>query len=239
VDRALSRYQAGEISIGRAAEDAGLTHWDIMALARQRGIAYPLTIADVEAQIRRVLPGRVADASAAGWEGQEWTTLPDRKPRPGGILLVGINPAPLSVAAGHYHQGKLGRRLWRRLQQLGLLGEIEPGAEDDAFVARGHGLTDVVKRPTRAASELNRDEIREGAEQVCRKIREWKPGLIVFVYREAARAVTRDSHLTAGPGPKVEGTPTFLLAGPYLRKDRSARLDRALLAMVRKHISLE
>ena len=75
-------------------------------------------------------------------------TLPDFPPKPGGALLAGINPAPASVARGHYYQGKLGLRLWKRLESVGLLVGAVPGQEDEAFVAAGHGLTDLVKRVT-------------------------------------------------------------------------------------------
>lgn len=39
------------------------------------------------------------------WMGQEVTTLADLIPSPCRVLVVGINPAPASVAAGHYYQG--------------------------------------------------------------------------------------------------------------------------------------
>ena len=64
-------------------------------------------------------------------------TLPDRPCRPGCVLLVGINPAPLSVAAGHYYQGKHGQRLWKRLSDIGLLKNAAAGREDDAIVNTG------------------------------------------------------------------------------------------------------
>lgn len=72
------------------------------------------------------------------WMAAEIETLEDLPPQPGGILVVGINPALVSVQAGHYYQGTLGRRLWARLTRLGLLEQSSPGSEDDAFVARGH-----------------------------------------------------------------------------------------------------
>src|SRR5688572_15613671 len=97
-------------------------------------------------------------------------TLPDRPCRPCHVLLVGINPSPVSVAAGHYYQGRHGRRLWGRLTRIGLLVGATSGLEDDAFVAFGHGLTDVVKRPTAAASELSPRELREGVPALLTKI---------------------------------------------------------------------
>jgi TDG/mug DNA glycosylase family protein len=119
----------------------------------------------------------------------ETETLPDRPPRPGGVLLVGINPAPISVRAGHYYQGRLGQRLWSRLRSLGLLDDSDHRWEDDAFVAAGNGLTDVVKRPTGSGSELSASEISEGAIALRGKIAQWKPGLLLFAFKPPAVAL--------------------------------------------------
>jgi hypothetical protein len=143
LEHALVGYRQGELSLGSAAEEAGLTQWELLDAARAAGLAYPLTAEQTERRLTR-LSGREVDPTPE--------TLPDIPPRPGGVLLVGINPAPVSVAAGHYYQGRIGRRLWRRLQQLGLLKDpVVPGAEDEAFAREGHGLTDLVKRPTRSS----------------------------------------------------------------------------------------
>jgi len=39
-------------------------------------------------------------------------TLADLPPMRDRLLFVGLNPSPVSVDAGHYHQGKLGRTFW-------------------------------------------------------------------------------------------------------------------------------
>ena len=85
LDHALRGYQTGELSVGRAAEEAGLTHWELIDAARLAGIAHPLTGAEAR--------HRLAELT-----GRRERTLPDIPPAPGGVLLVGINPAPRSVA---------------------------------------------------------------------------------------------------------------------------------------------
>ena len=40
-------------------------------------------------------------------------TLADLPPLRDRLLFVGLNPSPVSVEAGHYHQGRLGRTFWR------------------------------------------------------------------------------------------------------------------------------
>ena len=37
------------------------------------------------------------------------------------LLFVGLNPSPVSVDPGHYHQGKLGQTFWRRLIKATIL----------------------------------------------------------------------------------------------------------------------
>ncbi len=156
-------------------------------------------------------------------------TLPDFPPRAGGILLVGINPAPASVARGHYYQGKLGRRLWQRLERLGLLRDAIPGHEDMAFVRDGHGLTDVVKLATRSASELTIEDFAKGVAEFRVKVRGWRPQLVVFAYKRAAEVAVGMRGLAAGPCGEVEGVPAFLLSGPYAPAAQTRRVNHMLL----------
>jgi len=199
IDRAVRDYQAGAVSVGRAAEEAGLTQWELLDEVREGQVAHPLT----GEEIRRRLGAASGDVR----------TLPDIPPQPGGVLLVGINPAPVSVAAGHYYQGRIGRRLWRRLAGIGLLEDAVDGAEDEAFATGGHGLTDLVKRPTPSSKELSRDELEGGTGALLEKIREWQPGLVLFAFKEPAASL-----LGAGVKPgrygEVGGVPAFLLSGP-------------------------
>ena len=78
-------------------------------------------------------------------------TLADLPPLRDRLLFIGLNPSPVSVEAGHYHQGKLGRTFWKRLGAAGILPPGTPvEAADDALVAAGHGITDLLKLPDAA-----------------------------------------------------------------------------------------
>lgn len=148
------------------------------------------------------------------WRGVEVLTLADVPPAEGGIVLIGINPSPVSVAVGHYYQGALGKRLWSRLEAIGLLGDAGSPWEDERWQAEGYGLTDVVKRPTPSAKEVADDEMALGGELLRATLTTWKPGLILFPFLASAEAVLGDKP-SPGPGPAVDGIPTFRLAGPY------------------------
>lgn len=157
-------------------------------------------------------------------------SLPDILPPPGGILLIGINPSPVSVEAGHYYQGRLGKRLWGRLAKINLLRDATPGAEDEAFARAGHGLTDIVKRPSPSANDLNHEEFVKGAASLREKIRAWKPGLILFSFKEpAARLLGKN--VQPGVCGEIENVPAFLLSGPYAPSTVADRIDRELLAL--------
>ena len=146
------------------------------------------------------------------------STLPDRPCRPGGVLLVGINPSPVSVAAGHYYQGTLGKRLWSRLRRVGLLPDVDRGWEDDAFVEAGNGLTDLVKRPTASAADLSSQELVAGKSALADKVREWRPGLLLLAYRPPAEALIGPS-VSPGPCGDFDGISAFLMSPPYARSE--------------------
>lgn len=44
------------------------------------------------------------------WMGAEYLTLRDVLPESPRAVVVGLNPSPVSVAAGHYYQGQVGQR---------------------------------------------------------------------------------------------------------------------------------
>ncbi len=226
LERAVREYQSGEMSLGRAAEEAGITQWELLDLVRTAGVAYPLSGRNVEERLHELFPK--GHRSCEEWLGQSIETLEDIPPQPGGILLVGINPAPVSVAAGHYYQGRIGTRLWRRLERLGLLVDPEPGAEDDAFARSGHGLTDLVKRPSTSSREVSRDELAAGVESLIAKVRAWKPGMILFAFAEPGRQLLGAS-TRPGRGSDFEGARTFLLSGPYASAEETQRIDHELL----------
>lgn len=169
-------------------------------------------------------------------DGRPVETLADLPPARGRLLFVGLNPSPVSVAAGHYHQGRLGRRFWQRLVQAGILPADTPlETADDALVAAGHGITDLLKEV--AARDVASDAtLRAGVGPLWQKIALWRPAAIVFVYRHAAeiaagRALTERWGRLEGIA--LAGRPCFLMPGPYApgaEVDEGLNLLRNLLA---------
>ncbi len=129
----------------RAAEEAKLSLWVLMDVLRRERVPHSTTAEDVRESLNELraemgaLRGEKGGFQAqVDWLGSAVITLADVPPAEGNFLLVGINPAPVSVAAGHYHQGQIGKRLWTRLRRVGLLTDpVIPGAEDESFAKRG------------------------------------------------------------------------------------------------------
>lgn len=116
--------------------------------------------------------------------GQEVQTLRDILPvRPGlKVLFVAKTPAPVSVEAGHYFQGKQGRIFWNRLKEYGLFNPTT-FFEDDSLLDHGFGMTDIVKVPREYGSEPSSDEYVAGMDRILELIRVHGPRVVVFVYK--------------------------------------------------------
>lgn len=167
------------------------------------------------------------------WLGVPTQTLADLIPSTPRALIVGVNPAPSSVEAGHYYQGQLGQRLWQRLRFVGLLDDTDLDWEDDAACAAGLGFTDVVKRPTRSASEVLPNERAHGAEVLRAKLRDVSAPAVIFTFKDAATTMI-GKFRGAGwiDGASIGDAKVFVMPGPY---ERRAVVD-GLLADLRSRL---
>lgn len=151
-------------------------------------------------------------------DGVEVTTLADLPPLRDRLLFVGLNPSPVSVETGHYHQGRLGRTFWHRLMLAQVLPPATPvETADEALVAAGHGITDLLKTPT-ARDEASDATLTAGVGPLWQKIAIWRPAAIVFIYKRAA-TIAAGRHLEPAwghlEGVALGGRPCFLMPGPY------------------------
>jgi TDG/mug DNA glycosylase family protein len=150
------------------------------------------------------------------WMGESIETLEDLL-RPGlDAVCVGINPAPISVAAGHYYRGGAGRRVLARLRNAGVIPAVADGDQfdDDAAFAAGVGFTDVVKRPTSNARQLRRAEFDYGRRLLAEKLEAVKPKVVIITFREAAERLFGKGIV---PGVTLAGADVFVMPGPYER----------------------
>jgi TDG/mug DNA glycosylase family protein len=172
--------------------------------------------AGIEIEIER--PGPGLHLATVEIDGRDTPTLADLPPLRDRLLFVGLNPSPVSVEAGHYLQGQLGRAFWRRLIRATILpADTEIETADDALVAAGHGLTDLLKVPT-PRDEATDAELRAGVGPLWQKVALWRPGAVVFIYKRAAEIVAArplDEPWGQLPGVALSGRPCFLMPGPY------------------------
>ena len=163
-------------------------------------------------------PGPGVHRTTITLDGRPIETLADLPPLRNRLLFVGLNPSLVSVQAGHYHQGRLGRLFWARLIRAHILpSETDIDAADDALMAAGHGITDLLKQPT-PRDTASDAQLTAGVGPLWQKIAIWRPAAIVFIYKRAAEiAAGRRLEPAWGQlvGVALAGRPCFLMPGPY------------------------
>jgi TDG/mug DNA glycosylase family protein len=110
------------------------------------------------------------------------------------LLFVGINPG-LWTAAVQTHFAHPTNRFYPALAAAGITDhEVDraagmTAADRASLVARGVGITNLVRRASARASELGREELREGGERLLRFVAEQRPAVVaiagISAYREA------------------------------------------------------
>lgn len=125
------------------------------------------------------------------WRWETVQTLADLIPARCRVLSIGINPSPVSVAAGHYYQGTLGKRFYARLRAVGAYKARDGRFEDDLLFERGFGFTDIVKKPSRGAVDLTAADYAHGLDALRAKIARVRPALVLFTYNKDGRGDAR------------------------------------------------
>ena len=110
------------------------------------------------------------------------------------LLFVGINPGLWTAAVGT-HFAHPTNRFYPALAAAGITDhEVDrvagmTAADRAQLLARGVGITNLVRRATARASELSREELREGGERLRGFVAEHRPAVVaiagVTAYREA------------------------------------------------------
>jgi double-stranded uracil-DNA glycosylase len=112
-------------------------------------------------------------------DGETVRTLPDLLAPGLRILFVGFNPSVRAARLGHYYAGR-NNRFWELLHVSGLTTERIPFERDREVLRSGMGITDLVKRPTRSASEVTGAEYRAGRERLIALLTELRPRVVCY-----------------------------------------------------------
>ena len=130
------------------------------------------------------------------------------------VLFVGINPSLRSAEVGH-HFARPGNRFWPTLHAAGLTPRLLRPDEDGELPEHGIGVTNIAFRPTRAAAELSRDELRAGAAELEAVVRTHAPGLVAVVGLTAYRtAFDRPKAAMGLQADTIGGRPVWVLPNP-------------------------
>ncbi len=128
-------------------------------------------------------------------DGHTVKTLADVLPVRGPLqlLFIGDAPTPACVAAGHHLQCKMGRGLWKRLDEVGLLHTGPGDLADDLLVSKGYGLIDLCRVPRPSGEEPDETEYQTGWERVNGVIVRYRPRILAFVSKRSLDKVLQYS----------------------------------------------
>ena len=130
------------------------------------------------------------------------------------VIFCGINPATTAAAAGHnFSNGN--NRFWRVLNQAGFTDTcLEPRFER-RLLEYGCGITAVVRRPTRRASEVTPEEFRRARPAFEARMRRYAPRAIAFLGKRAFANMTGQASVPWGRNPmRMAGAMTWILPNP-------------------------
>lgn len=136
------------------------------------------------------------------------------------LLIVGINPGLWTAATGT-HFAHPGNRFYPALFGAGVIERrIDPGAgmsdsDRDHLIARGVGLTNLVRRATVKASELRAEELRAGGEHLRATVREVSPKVVAIAGITAYRTGFGVRGAVPGRQPEdLEGAELWVVPNP-------------------------
>jgi double-stranded uracil-DNA glycosylase len=139
------------------------------------------------------------------------------------ILFVGINPGVRSAMTGHHFAG-YSNRFWKLLSESGLSPEPITYEDDARLLQWGLGITNLIARPSPGIDDLEPAEYVAGWRILERKIRRYRPEVVVLVGVTVFRAIlpllgTLDQadRATKAVGPKritIHGARLFVLPNP-------------------------
>ncbi|GFO23225.1 G/u mismatch-specific DNA glycosylase [Plakobranchus ocellatus] len=153
--------------------------------------------------------------------------LPDHLAPNLDILIVGINPGLFAAYVGHHYAGP-GNHFWKCLHLSGLIPEPMNAYDDYKLIEYGIGFTNICARTTRGSADLKKQEIKEGADILRKKLALYKPKIAVFNGKGIYEVFSGNKNFHIGKQPDVlEDTDTVLFVMPS-SSARCAQLPRAV-----------
>lgn len=132
------------------------------------------------------------------------------------LLLVGINPSPLTARTG-FHFAHPGNRFYPALRRAGVLpaSATTPELAAPVLVARGVGITNLSPRPTARADELTDDEVRAGRDRVVAAVQRHRPTVVAVAGVTSYRVAFADRTARLGrQADDLEGAQLWVVPNP-------------------------
>jgi double-stranded uracil-DNA glycosylase len=130
------------------------------------------------------------------------------------VLFCGINPG-LYSAQVRRHFARPGNRFWKALHLAGFTEERLAPNEQEALIARGCGITNLVARETASAVQLSGEELRAGGRGLERKVRRYRPAWLAILGVTAYRAAFDEPRAQVGPQERrLAGAEVWVLPNP-------------------------
>jgi TDG/mug DNA glycosylase family protein len=127
------------------------------------------------------------------------------------MLCVGLNPSPMSAQLGMGF-ARPGNRFWPAALRAGVVTRDRDSIH--ALVHHGIGMTDLVKRPTRGAAELSRDEYHHGIERLA-LLCEWlRPHAVCIIGLAGWRAAVDRKAVTGWQPGGLGGRSVYVMPNP-------------------------
>lgn len=128
------------------------------------------------------------------------------------IVFCGSAAGRRSAQLGAYYAGP-GNRFWATLHATGLTPRLLRPAEFADVVRYGLGLTDLCKTQSGADADLARGS--DDVDGFRTKIERYRPAVVAFVGKRAAKACLRRTTVAFGPQPdRIGRTAVFVLPSP-------------------------
>jgi double-stranded uracil-DNA glycosylase len=130
------------------------------------------------------------------------------------VVFCGINPATSAECLGHNFSHP-SNRFWEVLYRSGFTPErLEPQQECE-LLSYACGITAVVTRPTKRASEVSLDEFRFARAPFERKIRSYAPRIVAFLGKRAVSAMLNERIIAFGrQSAPIAGSVAWVLPNP-------------------------
>jgi TDG/mug DNA glycosylase family protein len=166
-------------------------------------------------------PGLIGYQQTMDWMGSRILTLADIWPNEVRAMIIGLNPAPKSVEAGHYYQGRYGQRQLGNLAKYGLFSS--PGNStffEESALGSGVGFGDLVKRPTVDEHGPSNAEKEHGRTLLMNALAERDVPLVICVFRHPVEALLGSAGTLGFQSRRTEwGARVFRMPGPTAKRE--------------------